>query len=213
MRWRWSAVMAFLVVMAVPAVAKGGATTMRGQVALTVTLDDPGVGYVSTSTQHLQLELTISRAGRAVLRVHGHVELQSTFLPPPGASPNKTTRSDREIEDRWEGRARYAHAVTTLKLTLSTGGRDRDALTLELACKRTVEALAGAPGHKRVALQRCTPVTTSDTRDPWNDPHPLYARVPLVFGVRDEVLSLVTVDGEHANVTVTASILASAESL
>jgi hypothetical protein len=201
MRWRGFAVMGFLLV-----TARGGASPMRGQLALTVTLDDPGVAYVSTSTQDLQLELTISRHGSAVLRVRGHFELQSTFLSPPGASQHKLTRSEGTIDDRWEGRARSAHAVTTVKLGLVTGGRGRDPLTLELACKRTMEALADVPGHKRVALQRCTPVTASDAGHPWSDLYPPYARVPLVFAVRGDVLSLAMLDDGQATVEAPMSV-------
>ncbi|HSD88267.1 MAG TPA: hypothetical protein VLB44_12155 [Kofleriaceae bacterium] len=179
----------------------GGATTMRGQLALTFSADDPGVAYFSSSRQDLRLELTIARHGSASLRVRGHVESQGTFISPPGqASQGKATRSEAEVDDRWEGRATSAHAVTTLKLTLHRDrDSDRDPLTLELACKRTMEALADAPSPRRVALQRCTPVT-SFTGQPWNDLHPRYARVPLVFAVRGDVLTLVTADHEQATV-------------
>ena len=202
MSQRWFAVAALSTVTVLSAVASaGGATTMRGQLALTFTVDDPGVAYFGSSTQDLRLELTTSRDGSAILRVRGHVEHQGTFISPSASSQSKTTRSEAAVDDRWEGRATYAHGVTTLKLTLVTRelDRDRDPLTFELACKRTMEALADAPGHRRGALQRCTPVT-NDTGHPWNDLLPRYARVPLVFAVRGDVLVLVIADHDHATV-------------
>lgn len=198
MSQRWvSAVVAFTVSGLCAVANAGGATTMRGQLALTFSLDDPGVAYFSSSTQDLRLELTLSRDGGAILRVRGHVEHQGIFISPSASSQSE--RSEAEIDDRWEGRATYAHDATTLKLTFVTRDRGHDPLTLELACKRTMEALADAPSHTRVALQRCTPVT-NDTSQPWNDLHPRYARVPLVFAVRGDVLVLVTADHENATV-------------
>lgn len=202
MSQRWSVVVVALFIvtaMCAAAAARRGATTMRGQLALTFSLDDPGVAYFSSSTQDLRLELIISRDGSAVLHVHGHASHQGIFISPPGTSRTKATRSEAAVDDRWEGDATYAHGVTTLKLTLVSPERGHDPLTLELACTRTMESLADATSHKPVALERCTPVA-SDAGQPWNDLHPRYARVPLVFAVEGDVLTLVTADHEHATV-------------
>lgn len=178
----------------------GGATTMRGQLELTFSVDDRGVAYHSLSRQQLRLELTIARDGSASLRVRGTVERQGRFISPAGPSQSRPTLSRANVDDRWVGRATRAHAVTRLKLALVTRDRDRDPLTFTLACKRTMEPLSGARTPKRVALQRCTPVTKYPDL-PWNDPLPSYTRVPLVFAVRGDVLVGVVADHEHAGVS------------
>lgn len=198
---RWSVVVAFITFVVLRAACAsahaGGATRMRGQLSLTFSVDDRGVSYYSSSIHDLRLELTMPRDGRASMRVRGRVRRQEVFISP--ASRSSPIRSEAGVDDRWVGRATRAHGGIELKLALVTRARVRDPIKLELACTRTMEPLAGAARPGRVALLRCAPLTPY-TDHPWNDLHPRYARVPLVFAARGDVLLLVTADHGHASV-------------
>lgn len=177
----------------------GGAATMRGQLDLTFQVDDPGSAHYTSSNHRLRLELRIGRDGQAALRVRGHVEHRAIFIS-PNPSSSRPRLSTAEIDDRWVGRATSARGRTKLTLTLvadDAAGRRR---TFELSCKRTHEALGDAPRTRRIALQRCMPLT-KHTGTPWSDLLPSYARVPLVFALRGDVRIWVSADHQDAKLS------------